>query len=308
MSQCSVVVKQLNDLITLLKNLNGPQYKSKAHQYQTEGALAGLRQFLKDGDERVFKGVFNRFERLVRSLPSHQKQQVLPIIHDLGHTLPALSAEDRIAVLEGLEQLDTSKEKQSKPLSSPESDSENTIAPVTLLPNATVATVCQILHRVSAGLRRWTWETKPRTRRGKVARMWHIENEYHVQSLLWLILAPIFPDLIDEEYTAGVGHLHPRADICIPSLRVIVEAKFMRAKTPAQKMIAELAADSGLYLARNSLYEGIIPFIWDDAARPEQHDYMIQGMKSMKGVLDVIIVARPGVMKTTSANSFDTEG
>ena len=54
-----------------------------------------------------------------------------------------------------------------------------------------------VRNNASRGLKRWTHETEPRTRKSAVAR-WDIENEYHVQNLLWAILAPVFPDVDDE--------------------------------------------------------------------------------------------------------------
>ncbi len=70
----------------------------------------------------------------------------------------------------------------------------------------------RLLERVPAGLRKWTWETKPRTSNAP-PRQWHIDHEYHVQNLLWLLLAPIFPDLDDEQYLAKIGQKNPRADL-----------------------------------------------------------------------------------------------
>ena len=49
----------------------------------------------------------------------------------------------------------------------------------------------RLLERIPAGLRKWTWEIQPRTTNG-IARQWHVDNEYHVQNLLWAVLAPIF--------------------------------------------------------------------------------------------------------------------
>lgn len=168
-----------------------------------------------------------------------------------------------------------------------------------LSPNRiTVSQVGDLLRRVPFALRRWTWEDMPRTaRKDARGRKWHIDNEYHAQNLLWTILAPIFPELQDEEYVAGVGPLHPRTDICIASLNLIIEVKFMRVNVRPQDLIEEIAADVSLYLTGGSSYNKIIVFIWDDARRSEQHAFMIQGLKKLKGVLDVIVVSRPGVMR-----------
>src|SRR5205807_6759033 len=67
-------------------------------------------------------------------------------------------------------------------------------APVVIPDRITVADVVHLLERVPAGLRRWAWEDKPRTKAGE-ARKWHVDHEYHVQDLLYFLLAPIFPDL-----------------------------------------------------------------------------------------------------------------
>jgi hypothetical protein len=150
----------------------------------------------------------------------------------------------------------------------------------------------RLLERIPAGLRKWTWETKPRTTNG-TARQWHIDHEYHVQNLLWVMLAPIFPDLDDEQYLAKIGQKSPRADLYIPSMKLIVEAKFLRAGGKMQKIIDEISSDTGLYNAMGNDCAGIIPFIWDDSARSQEHDYLRQGLKKLPGIIDSVIVSRP---------------
>lgn len=169
--------------------------------------------------------------------------------------------------------------------------------PVITPSRVTILQVAELLRHVPFALRRWTWEDAPRTaRRGAQVRRWYIDNEYHVQNLLWTLLAPIFPDLKDEEYVPGIGPLHPRTDICIPSLKLIVEVKFMRANMRPQDLIEEIAADANLYLTSSSLYRNIVVFIWDDVRRSEQHEFIIQGLLQLKGVIDAIVVSRPGIM------------
>lgn len=159
-----------------------------------------------------------------------------------------------------------------------------------------VQDIANLLRRIPSGLKKWTWENKPRTKTSPAARQWHVENEYHVQNLLWLPLAPMFPDLIDEDSTPKVGPLQPRADIGIPSLRTIVEAKFMRADDPPKKMVEQIAEDASLYLVAGSKYDQLIAFIWDDSRRTEHHEEIIRGLRQISGVSDAIIVPRPGSM------------
>ncbi|MEG4634578.1 hypothetical protein QUB56_34370 [Microcoleus sp. AR_TQ3_B6] len=167
--------------------------------------------------------------------------------------------------------------------------------------------VSKLLKRVPAGLRRWTWEGKSRTQGGQ-PRQWCIENEYHVQNLLYFLLAAVFADIREEEYTRSVGQKKPRVDLEIPSLKLVIEIKFWYRKDNPQKIIGEIAEDTSLYLAEGSPHEQMIAFIWDDYCRTEEHD-LLREIKRMKGIFDVVIVSRPGRMadNTSVINQQDNE-
>jgi hypothetical protein len=168
--------------------------------------------------------------------------------------------------------------------------------------------VSKLLKRVPAGLRRWTWEEKPRTK-GGTPRQWYIENEYHVQNLLYFLLAAVFADIREEEYTRSVWQKKPRVDLEIPSLKLVIEIKFWYRKDNPQKIIGEIAEDTSLYLAQCSPHEQMIAFIWDDSRRTEEHDLLESGIKNLKGIFDVVIVSRPGCMPddTSVINEQDNE-
>lgn len=172
----------------------------------------------------------------------------------------------------------------------------------TLRPGSTTpADVARLLSRVSHSLRRWAWDEAPRTLRSAAAR-WEVENEYHVQDLLWVILAPVFPDLDDEEWLRSLGQHHPRADLAIPSLRVIVEVKFLRkGKSAFSKVIQEVAADAGTYLRDGSGFDTIVAFVWDDEARTEEHEELRRGLMQIRGVADAVVVSRPSKMTRPTA-------
>ena len=156
-----------------------------------------------------------------------------------------------------------------------------------------ISDVSRLLRGVPSSFRRWTWEETPKTK-GGIARKWFIDNEYHVQNFLYSLLCPIFPDLKEEDYTPSVGQKNPRIDLGIPSLELIIEVKFMRPKASPQKMIDQIAADASLQLVEGSPYKHIIAFIWDDSCRTEEHKYMENGLKQLSGVIDAIVISRPG--------------
>jgi len=163
--------------------------------------------------------------------------------------------------------------------------------------SVSIDNVAQLLDGMGRSMRRWSWEDAPRTSKSVAAR-WDIDNEYHVQDMLWAILAPVFPDLDDEEWLKSLGQHHPRADLAIPSLELIVEVKFLRPgpKSAFSDVIQEVATDASTYLQNGSGYRHIIAFVWDDAARTEEHAELRQGLLRIPGVHAAIVLPRPSKM------------
>ncbi|MBN8183380.1 hypothetical protein [Roseibium aggregatum] len=155
----------------------------------------------------------------------------------------------------------------------------------------------QLLRSISRSMRLWTFESKQRTPKSAIAR-WEVENEYHVQNLLWAILAPVLSDLEDEENLPSIGYKNPRADLCVPSLRTIIEVKFMRraGQAACANIIEEIAADASLYLSKTTDYDNIVCFVWDDCAQTEQHDELKAGLEAIPGVSAAVILPRPSKM------------
>src|SRR5208282_25921 len=102
------------------------------------------------------------------------------------------------------------------------------------------------------------------------------------------------PDLKDEEYFASLGQKQPRTDLFVPSLKLIVEVKFLRANDKITKIIDEIGSDASLYLKEGTDYSGIVAFIWDDSRRTEEHALLRNGLREIRGILDAVIVPRPG--------------
>ena len=161
--------------------------------------------------------------------------------------------------------------------------------------------ILTVLEGVHRSLRRWTWDLQAKTRNSS-AMHWDVQNEYHVQNLLYAILAPLFPDLNDEETISPVGQKNPRVDLSIPSLRTIIEVKFLRPGVPVQKMISEIAEDVGLYNT-DPRWSTLIPFIWDDSGRSEEHAKLIEGLKKFEFVLGAVVISRPGKMNPQASGA-----
>jgi hypothetical protein len=168
--------------------------------------------------------------------------------------------------------------------------------------SVSVDDVARVLEGVTRSMRRWSWDEAPRTRNSIAAR-WEIDNEYHVQDMLWAILAPIFPDLDDEEWLKSLGQHQPRADLAIPSLELIIEVKFLRpgGKSVFSNVIQEVATDASTYLQEGSGYGHVIAFVWDDAARTEEHAELRQGLLRIRGVSAAVVLPRPSKMKRPEA-------
>jgi hypothetical protein len=175
-------------------------------------------------------------------------------------------------------------------------------APVVLPGQATPAMVADLLRALPRALQQWPWEEKPKTKNSRPAK-WHVDNEYHVQALLWAILAPILPDLKREEYAPQVGPIQPRVDFGIPSLRLLVEVKFARNRSALKEMVNEIAQDASNYFTAPRAYDRLLAFVWDNEGHTQDHDLVIAGMRSFERVVDAVIVSRPGHMTESAPES-----
>lgn len=165
----------------------------------------------------------------------------------------------------------------------------------------TLTDVAAVLHRVPTAFQRWTWEEKPRTaKQGAQARRWHIENEYHFQSMLYAVLKPLIPALEEEQYLPPTGTYQPRADLCILGLELVIEVKFWYRGKSVKELTEEIAADLTLYLRKDSPYRAVIAAIWDDGARTEEQAELKRGLKGLSGLFDVVIVNRPSCMNESA--------
>jgi hypothetical protein len=153
---------------------------------------------------------------------------------------------------------------------------------------------CSVMQRLSIGLERWPSYPASANASGTP---WNVENEYHVQSLLWLVLAPLLPGLRFEETLPSIGRTHPRVDLALPRLQLAVEVKYIRNKLDFARVTNELAADSSLYISNDEHgYSRMLFFVWDDTRSTERHGQFVEGVKTFRGVIDGFVISRPARM------------
>ena len=154
------------------------------------------------------------------------------------------------------------------------------------------------LERIPVGLKRWTWEEeKGRTRNSEPVK-WLIENEYHVQNFLYVLLAPVFDDIADEINLQQVGQKSPRADLYLPSLHTIIEVKYRKDnKKSFAKLIGEVAEDASLYHA-DTKYEDarLVCFLWDHTCSTQEHAKFKEGVLRIQGIDACVVVSSPSFM------------
>lgn len=151
------------------------------------------------------------------------------------------------------------------------------------------STVARLLDQFESCLRRWRWDAADL----KVPVRWPIRSEREVQDILWVILRGTFPDLEDEDTLPKFGHSTYRADLGIPSLGLLIEVKFARAAADFKTIEKEVLEDIVPYLRSPERYKEVLAFIYDDSCSVQEHETTRQALRSVKGIVDVLIVSRP---------------
>ncbi len=155
----------------------------------------------------------------------------------------------------------------------------------------------EFLEHIPVGLKRWTWEDAGRTR-GAAPVKWPVGNEYHVQNLLYVLLAPIFNDIADEVNLQPVGQKNPRIDLYLPALHTIIEVKYRKdAKKSFPMLIGEIAEDASLYRADTKYKDArIVSFLWDSTRATQEHSKFKEGILKIEGINGCVVVSAPSTM------------
>ncbi len=153
------------------------------------------------------------------------------------------------------------------------------------------------LEHIPVGLKRWTWEDSGRTRGAEPVK-WPVENEYHVQNLLYVLLGPIFNDIADEVNLQPVGQKNPRIDLYLPSLHAVIEVKYRKdARKSFPALIGEIAEDASLYRADTKYKDArIVSLLWDCTRATQEHAKFKEGVLKIDGINGCVVVSAPSTM------------
>ena len=115
-------------------------------------------------------------------------------------------------------------------------------------------------------------------------------DEKAVQDIMWIMLRSQFDRVEREETLPKFGVKNYRPDFGIPDLQVLIEAKFISEKTQVSKIQEEVLADIPGYLSGSSGYNSLITFVYDSAHKLRDTRSFIEDIRSVDGIIDVIIV------------------
>lgn len=153
----------------------------------------------------------------------------------------------------------------------------------------TFASIAQLLREFEPSMKRWRWDAESL----KNPVRWQILSEREVQDILWFILRPIASDLEDEDTLPKFGHSTYRADFGIPSLGLLIEAKFARSASDFKSIEKEVLEDLVPYLKAPERYREVLVFIYDDSCSVQRHATTVNALRSVPGICDVIVACRP---------------
>lgn len=177
--------------------------------------------------------------------------------------------------------------------------------PKALLHTPSVEGIVQLLSSINRSFRRWHRREKAQSRKeGTKPIQWLPSNEAHVQDLLWFLLAPIFPDLEDEEHLPSSDHKHPKYHLGIPSLRLIIEIKWIVNGNPSEfdKIVEEVSVKTFSYLSPSSRYDKLIIFVWDNSHTTEEHQPLLQELQKIEEVVDAVVIPCPRELNPQPTN------
>ena len=118
-------------------------------------------------------------------------------------------------------------------------------------------------------------------------------SERDVQEILWIMLRAQFERVDREDVLPRFGAKSYRPDFGLPDLALLIEAKFVGTKTDVGSIQEELLADVPGYLPDSNRYNSMVAFVYDHAHKLRDSRKFVEDIRTVEGVVDVIVV--PGI-------------
>lgn len=147
-----------------------------------------------------------------------------------------------------------------------------------------------VLAGVPAGLSRWRYDAAP----APAGVQWPILEEKHFQDILWLVLRPVFPDIVDEQALPKFGFKQSTPDFAVPSLETLIEVKFIFKCADYKSRFEEIEKDVVEYFHASSQFRRLVVVVYDSVPCPEFQAQFTKDLMRIKGIEDVIVIERPG--------------
>jgi hypothetical protein len=111
-----------------------------------------------------------------------------------------------------------------------------------------------------------------------------------VQDIVWVMLRAQY-DRVDKEATLPrFGAKSYKPDFGVPEVRVLVEVKFIGAKTDIAQIQEEILADAIGYVHQNPHYDAMLVLVYDHAQRLRDPRKFIEDLRSVDYIADVLVV------------------
>ena len=118
-------------------------------------------------------------------------------------------------------------------------------------------------------------------------------NELQVQDILWIMLRSQIDRLDREATLPRFGSKSYRPDFGVPELGIVIEVKFIGEKTRVASIQEQVLADIPGYMNDSGSYRGLVVFVYDAAHKLRDPRKFVEDIRSVKGIVDVIVV--PGI-------------
>ena len=118
-------------------------------------------------------------------------------------------------------------------------------------------------------------------------------NERAVQDIVWVMLRAQFDRVDREETLPKFGAKSYKPDFGVPEARVLVEVKFIGAKSDIGSIQEEIIADAHPYVHENARYDSLIVLVYDHAQRLRDSRKFVEDLRTVDYIAEVIVV--PGI-------------